>query len=443
MQIVVEYTISAFAFLALLANLRGMVASRIVVRDFSGFVGAVGIVLGGLLYEARLIPVGQPAQIVVFGLLLTAVILALASYFANPKKQGPESLPILKLGPFLPATVALVMALVNAVANPELPLEQSIGRFLAVSILVLAGLLACCGKLTVSDVGRIFTSSFLLILVAAPFVGENWRSCDIFKCGPFDAIYTGPFSSENGLAIYACVAFLFSLRLWKASSLLLTLAPICLTLYATESRTSQLALVLAVVGWMSHRIWTKVLGQQRSGPSSFAESGQARGALFYTLVVATIFIIGYYLVLNAEPALFSNRGMIWIRGMAALDDSWWSGLGLDRWSYLQAVGILPPLFPHSEYLLVLFGGGLVSAILLFTVHSTSLVAASRTVSDMGLAIGYNVFLAVLGLTEAYWNPIAFDGHTLLVLPLIYLTARGLSRKETRSEKNHRMTVISV
>ncbi|MEV7663033.1 O-antigen ligase family protein [Paenarthrobacter sp. NPDC089316] len=428
----IEYTISALAFVALLANLRGMMASKMLVKDFAGVLGVIGVVLGGLLYEARLIPVGQPAQFVIFGLLLTASVLALASYFVTQSRQGTDSRPTLQFAPFLPAMVALAMAVVNAVANPDLPLEQSIGRFLAVSILVLAAFLACCGQISISDVGRIYICSFLLILILSSFVRDNWRPCDIFKCGPFDAIYTGPFSSENGLAIYACVAFLFVFRTWKTAPSILTLAPILLTLYATESRTSQLAMVLAVAAWAGHLLWTKFLSRQREGKTLALGNKGSGSAQFYILAVVTVFVIGYYLVLNAEPTQFSNRGMIWIRGMAALGDSWWSGLGLDRWSYLQAIGLLPLLFPHSEYLLVLFGGGLIGVLLLFAVHATSLAAASKTGAELGFAISYNMFLSVLGLTEAYWNPIAFDGHTLLVLPFIYLTARSVSTKRSRS-----------
>lgn len=431
MQVVIEYTISALAFVALLANLRGLTASKMLIKDLAGAIGVMGVVLGGLLYEARLIPVGQPTQFVIFGLLLTASVLALASYFVKQSRQGIDSRPTLRLAPFLPAMVALVMAAVNAVANPDLPLEQSIGRFLAVSILALAAFLACCGQITISDVGRIYICSFLLILILSSFSGDNWRPCDIFKCGPFDAIYTGPFSSENGLAIYACIAVLFVFRTWNTAASVLTLAPILLTLYSTESRTSQLAMVLAVVAWIVHRLWTKLLSHQRKANILAPEYTGGGGAHFYVLAVVAVFVIGYYLVLNAEPSQFSNRGMIWIRGMAALGDSWWSGLGLDRWTYLQAVGLLPPLFPHSEYLLVLFGGGIIGVLLLFTVHATSLAAASRTRTELGFAISYNMFLSVLGLTEAYWNPIAFDGHTLLVLPLIYLTARSVSTKKSR------------
>lgn len=105
--------------------------------------------------------------------------------------------------------------------------------------------------------------------------------------------------------------------------------------------------------------------------------------------------------------------------MTALGNSWVTGLGLDRWSFLQSIGLLPPLFPHSEYLLLLFGGGIVAVLLLQLSFAYALKFASR--DDFPFAASYVIFLAILGLTEAYWNPMAFDGHTLLLLPIMTLS----------------------
>lgn len=421
MQTAVEYVIVSLAFIALIANVRGLIQSGIVKRDVPSLIGVAALVLGGLLYEAGLGLVGQPGQIAVFSVLVGCVAIATIGRIREKSRGGGGQARPLSIGPFLPAAVALVMASVNAVANVDLPLGQSVGRFLAVAILVLAGLLACVGEINVEDVGRVIVCSFLVILIATLATESVWRSCDIFKCGPFGAIYTGPFSSENALAIYACVAVLFVLKTWSGLVSILTLLPVLLTLYATESRTSQLAVLIGLLAWALYRLWMKVTGRPRD---ISIEPFKGRMFLFRSSVAA-IFCLGFYLLVNAEPTQFSNRGMIWIRGLTALGDNWIAGLGLDRWTYYQSVGLLPPLFPHSEYLLLLFGGGLLSVGLFYAAHCASLSVGGRRPGDVGLAVSYNAFLAVLGLTEAYWNPVAFDGHTFLILPLVYLATRAV------------------
>ncbi|QOT16036.1 O-antigen ligase family protein [Paenarthrobacter sp. YJN-5] len=421
MQTVVEYAIVSMSLVALIANLRVLASSGIIKRDLPSLIGVASLVLGGLLYEAGLGLVGQPGQVAVFGLLLGCVILATVGRVREKQRGGAQLSRPLSIGPFFPSAVAVVMATVNAVANVDLPLGQSVGRFLAVAILVLAGLLACVGRIYLEDVGRIIVCSVLIILMLTLFAGPAWRPCDIFKCGPFGAIYTGPFSSENALAIYACVAILFVLKTWSGTVSVLSLLPVLLTLYATESRTSQLAVVLGLAAWAFYLLCLK--GTRRT--RDFHPDPSRGKRLVFQLTVAAIFCVGFYLVTNAEPAQFSNRGMIWIRGLTALGDDWAAGLGLDRWTYYQSIGLLPPLFPHSEYLLLLFGGGVLSVGFLYAAHYSSIASASRRTADLGVAVSYNVFLAVLGLTEAYWNPVAFDGHTFLVLPLVYLASRAV------------------
>ncbi|WP_354172914.1 O-antigen ligase family protein [Arthrobacter sp. UYEF36] len=384
--------------------------------DGAGVFGVVVLVLGGLLYEARLVPTGQPTQLVVLGLLLVSVVLLATA------SSGLGSGRKFHVGgaAFLPAAVAGVMFLINALMNDELPLEQSLGRLLAVAILVLAGLGASISPISIEDICRIIVSSVLFILIVTAFRPEVWRACDIFKCGPFGAIYTGPFSSENALAIFACVGILCVLASRSVSIAFWTLIPLALTLYATESRTSQAALTGAIATWFSLVLWKKMSVAGRS-----KLSGQLRfQAGVVIVIVAGLFASSFYLILTAEPSSFSNRGNIWIRALDALDGDWWRGLGLDRWSYLQSIGILPLLFPHSQYLLLLFGGGVAAVAVLLVFFGSVIRRSAASSSSLTFASAYIVFLSILGLTEVYWNPMAFDGHTFLVLPLIFLMVAG-------------------
>ncbi|WP_431229541.1 O-antigen ligase family protein [Paenarthrobacter nicotinovorans] len=311
--------------------------------------------------------------------------------------------------------------------NVNLPLEQSLGRLLAVAILLFSAIILSVGNVDLKDLGLVVISSVLGILAISPLLGEDWRPCDIFKCGPFDAIYTGPFRSENALAIFACVTVLFVFLVHSKLHSLLSLAPICLALYATESRTSQMALFAALGAWVLSLVWKKLT------PSGFVQGVTLQRSLraqtvMFSVAVLAILATAFVLILTAVPTSFSNRGNIWIRGMGALGEDWFVGLGLDRWTYLQTIGVVPPLFPHSQYLLLLFGGGVLSVGLMMLMFCSAMSRARRLPALFSFTVAYVLFLAVLGLTEAYWNPIAFDGHTLLVLPFI-LIATGRRRAQ--------------
>ena len=133
-----------------------------------------------------------------------------------------------------------------------------------------------------------------------------------------------------------------------------------------------------------------------------------------------IFAIGIFLIHAATPSLFSNRGGIWRRGMKALGPDWGTGVGMDRWSYLQSIGVLPPLFPHSEYLLLLFGGGVAAigvALILLNVAYAKQVGTGLSV---GFATAFIMFISIIGLTEIYWNPGAIDGHLIVLAPVILM-----------------------
>jgi hypothetical protein len=416
----VEIAVSTTAVVALASNLRMIRRSGALQRDPAGWLSVVLVVMGGLLYEAGFIPTGQPTQLAFFGLLLGCLLLAASQTTRNVQRH----LHPFEMAVFMPAGIATVMFISNAFMNIDLPLERSFGRLLAVAILVILAVIVVLGQLTLADMCRIVVSSVLLMLVISPINMENWRQCDIFKCGPFDAIYTGPFSSENALAIFCCVAALCVAYLWSKTNGVLSLLPIFLILYATESRTSQLALVCAFAAWFSSRAWSlwAIWRPRKPKMEPYKEISDLQVFMFSTLNLG-IFVVGFLLILTAEPASFSNRGNIWLRAVGALEGSWVSGLGLDRWTYLQAIGLLPPLFPHSQYLLVLFGGGIVTVLLMFGFFAAAIAKSSESSGLFFFAIGYTVFLAILGLTEVYWNPIAFDGHTMLVLPLMFLVLK--------------------
>ncbi|MET3721618.1 O-antigen ligase family protein [Arthrobacter sp. UYEF21] len=405
--------IAGSSIVPLISNVRRLHQSLAGRGELSSVFGVAIVVLGGLLYEARLVPTGQPAQIAVFGLLLGSVVLQVSRSLSLQTSQAKAAVSV---GLFLPAIISAAMFLVNALQNVELPLGQSLGRLLAVAILFLIAVCVAASRLDLKDICRIITISVLVIFLLSSFGHDGWRACDIFKCGPFGAIYTGPFASENALAIFVCVAILCTFASWTGKGSAWTLVPLGLTLYATESRTSQLALAGSLTIWVIVVLWKKA-----ARPVGMDLDVHLRKkAKFIVITILAVFIASFYLLLHAEPASFSNRGNVWIRGLMALGGDWWIGLGLDRWTFLQSIGVVPLLFPHSQYLLLLFGGGVAAVALLFLLFSVATWAASKGSASLGFGAAYIVFLSILGLTEAYWNPMAFDGHTFLVIPLVFL-----------------------
>lgn len=417
MQDIVVLAIAVSAAGAMLVHIRALLRSQSGGADWFGILAITALVFGGLLYEANVLPRGQSVQFAIFGIIAATVGLASAR---SIRLRGGNDVSF-GLAIFLPGIISGLMFFTNAIANPQLPLEQSLGRLLAVAILLLVGLGVPIFNVQIGDMFRVILVSILAMLVIAPLNTNIWRPCDIFKCGPFGAIYTGPFSSENALAIFSSVGILCALGLKSGKSAFWGSLPLALTLYATESRTSQLALGAALAAWLISFAWRRAVG----GSLSLRPQ-----AVAYAVAAIAITGISFYLMLNAEASSFSNRGNIWIRGLAALGSDWWRGLGLDRWSYLQSAGILPLLFPHNQNLLLLFGGGLLSVGLFLLMLVTAIRRGSRNERRIGFSVAYVLFLSVLGITEAYWNPIALDGHTFLVLPLVFL----MSGKQPRANE---------
>lgn len=372
--------------------------------------GLYCVVLGGFLYELSYSPKGELMQILLLGLLGATVVLQLRKNALAPQ-CGVSG----KIGPLVYASpiLASFLFLVNAVMNPNLPLSQSIGRLASVLFVLLVVILCIISRLSLQIISKVVVMAVLSVLALTPIGGNNWRACDIFKCGPFGAIYTGSFASENGLAIIVSVAILCTFGFWQGWKSSAVLLPLVLTVFAAESRTSQIALIIAVAVWFLVRFGYRSSAVVATGPR-----------LLFVSVIAGIFVVGISLVYTSAPTAFSNRGNVWLRGTKALGEDWVFGLGLERWFHLQRIGYLPGLFPHSEYLLILFSGGILSLIALFAIMAGAVTSVASDVRSYAFVLGYVVYLCILGLTEAFWNPIAIDGHSFLVIPLIVSALRN-------------------
>jgi hypothetical protein len=406
---VVEILISLTALTALSHCFRQNFRNQTVGHGLA-VMGVFCVVLGGFLYNFGNSPKGQALQLALVALLSALVLIQVHKNSRENLNQGG---PKVRLAVYASPILAAVLFMVNATMNPGLPLIESMGRLLGVLYLILIVTFCVVSRLTISQAAHAITLAVLSTLVLAPLGGDAWRACDQFKCGPFGAIYTGPFASENGLAIIVAVGILSLLGSWHSRSSWLVIVPFLLTIFATESRTSQLALAVALCIW---------------GVLVFWKSSSAMGARsslgVWLLVIGGLFVTGLVMVYTSSPSAFSNRGNIWLRGTRALGDNWIFGLGLDRWTYLQNIGYMPGLFPHSQYLLILFSGGILGIFLLFLLFAAPLRRSFAVENERRYIVAYVLFLCVLGLTEVFWNPIAIDGQTFLVIPLIVSALRG-------------------
>ena len=412
MRDVVELLISLTALTALTLCFRQNLRSR-TSGDGLAVVGVFCVVLGGFLYNFGNAPKGQALQLVLVAILAALVLLQVHK---NSRESSGHGGPKIRLAVYASPILAVVLFLVNATMNPGLPFVESMGRLLSVLYLVLIVTFCIVSRLTISQAAHAITLGVLSVLVLAPLGGDAWRACDQFKCGPFGAIYTGPFASENGLAIIVAVGILSLMGSWRGRSSWFVLLPFLLTIFATESRTSQLALgaALSLWGWLLLRRGSKAVG--RKSPLAV-----------WTVAIGGLFATGLFLVYTSSPSAFSNRGNIWLRGTGALGDNWVLGLGLERWTYLQNIGYMPGLFPHSQYLLVLFSGGALGIFVLFILFAAPMHSSFTVRREQRYLVSYVIFLCVLGLTEVFWNPIAIDGQTFIVIPLIVGALQRSSR----------------
>jgi hypothetical protein len=185
-------------------------------------------------------------------------------------------------------------------------------------------------------------------------------------------------------------------------------------LAATDSRTSEVAaLVGLVIGWV---VITIEVNTRQHAPA------RTVAFLSWTAAVSGM-ALGWYLVYHLADGDFSNRASIWARGVGVLGSHWLTGLGGDAWSSYQAVGALPNLFPHSQALMMLFWGGL-AGIVGYTIILASAVARVSGTPLLPLAAAVVTFLLALGMTEAFWNPVAVDGHSFFMLFALAIAYSG-------------------
>jgi hypothetical protein len=256
---------------------------------------------------------------------------------------------------------------------------------------------------------------------------EPWRACDKFKCSSLGGLFRGPFPSENALALIAVMTLAWTLTATRGRTRTLGTALCAATVFATGSRTGLAVSALAIGA---------VLLSRRSARWTARGSWTPSWPLA-TALAATTATAGLYIVYRAGANAFSDRGEIWALALKMVHGHQITGVGLSTYGVLQQQGLVSQHFTHSEYLLVLFAGGYVAIALFVAWGAVTIRSLAQLADSPTAAVPVLAFLAY-GLTEATWNPLAFDAFAWIALALA-VTVPGptygvAETDETRNER---------
>ncbi|MEI5671651.1 MULTISPECIES: O-antigen ligase family protein [unclassified Nocardioides] len=254
---------------------------------------------------------------------------------------------------------------------------------------------------------------FGLACAMTAFAPQAWVSCTEFKCGPLGQLFAGPFSSENYFAATAGLAALTAATVATGRTRVLVILLAGVVLYASNSRTTQLGVAIALV--------LAVLAMRTS---------IGRRPMVSTVVPFSVLGLGVWLNYSVATDAFSNRGLIWDIGTRALGEDWILGRGLSSWT----PEVLARNYMHSQSLLLLYGGGAVAVLLYALVVCAALSQGDARMSVVATTLVG--FVLLRGLTELAWNPLAIDGTLFLFFPLIIFATAHERRvgSETQSRE---------
>lgn len=259
-------------------------------------------------------------------------------------------------------------------------------------------------------------------VVVSGLAGTAWTACHADKCTPFGQLLSGPYHSENLIALYAAFTLATVIAGWSGVPRVLGVTFCALVVAYSGSRTALYAVAVAVavpllLEWRRSSAVAARRDRERAGAVRAGTAGLPWPARLLLLVPAAAACLGLWLVLSADPRTLSARGLVWLRARSVLEGRWGTGLGLSRYEELQGVGLLSHHFAHSQYLTLAFAGGMV-AVAVFTFGLTVTLRTSLRTSGSAGSGAPAVAVLVLGLTEVVWNPLTVDGMSWIVATVL-------------------------
>ncbi|EID15462.1 O-antigen ligase family protein [Mycolicibacterium phlei] len=394
--------------LALLAIL-SLIASRHVVGEAwrSGWVQAAAaqmLVAGGFLAESLWVSNRQLIQLLTLAGFSAAVCLGVIGARGRDLSAAGTRLPlILIIGTWGWMMLVNVFYMFDS-ATATVLTRGSSGVLL---ILFLIGQMR--SPITIDQFYSAALMTLSAIALMVPFMTEAFQPCTAFKCGIAGSILEGPYSSGNflglGFAILGGLVMLTSLPL-PSKMMVLTFAGVALI--ATVSRTSAIALAIAVVTYLLAGVLTN-----HRAPSKLMAGITA------IVVVVVPTVMGVRLIYTSGDDALSNRGRVWTLGRLAIEESPFTGAGVDAWAYMQETGeVSSRHFTHSLYLFLLFSGGAIA--LIFFVATMARLVYNGIVNweSIGKGTVLPIVFLICGMTEGTWNPLTVDGLTWIFLAVI-------------------------
>lgn len=412
-----------------------LLAGLVIVELFRGhrrdlLVGAP-LLMSGIFGVAGQTVESASLQKMLFGAAAASFVWLALMRFLNGRRDAKVD------GSRIPTTALVVLvgwALTVDLVIGLVPWSQLLPRHVVVVAVVVATvLLRQAGGLPPAAVASVALTLLGGSVLAGPLVATSWRECDKFKCGYVGALYTGPFPSENYLAMLAAFT-LATVALGLSGRLRVFAATLCaVTIVATGSRAGMavgaaVLLGALVFGWRRHR--TSATGRAARAPVR-------RSMLLPLVVIGVIAYFGISLAMNASGADFSNRGRVWLYVLNVLAGHELFGVGGSSYEVFQDSGDVSRHFPHSQYLFLLFSGGYV-LVALYVVWLASILRAH--VRRWGLiAAAAPLAVAVNGLTEITWNPVAIDGLVWVALALTLLSTAPASTAPVEPDASSSMS----
>lgn len=262
-----------------------------------------------------------------------------------------------------------------------------------------------------------------LVLAVSVIRGESWKPCDPLtgKCTPLGGLLAGGLRSENllaivaGFALLACSGGIWAERQWRQPRFLALPGALLCTVLLTGSRTPLIALgVSATVGVLTLR---------------FRSTGRAPRRMFLFGVLIAVASVGVILLNRSAGSDLSFRGNLWASALNSADLGSLAGRGEVGWLRAQEAGLIPGHYPHSQYLLVLYFGGVIGFLWLLTLFGRRLEKIVRLRRPSVSMIAATPYVMTVGIAEVYWDPTGFDSGLLLLLAYLLLTVPGDGRAE--------------
>ncbi|HEY1739716.1 MAG TPA: hypothetical protein VGI86_13445 [Acidimicrobiia bacterium] len=338
---------------------------------------------------------------------------------ARSQHDDPDAVSRPGVWPYaLAATLIVWVGFRNLTAGPNA--ASSLLTMIAVLGIIASLYWADCAGLLNPAVFVWFASMFLSVALAIGGAkGEEWKSCSaqFEKCTIVHRLYTGIFTSENvlGEVAFLCLLLVFQTPKYKRRPL--HVATFVVLLLIAGSRTPLVAIAVYVVIGALLALAAKRDGNRYRPPPVILAG-----------VIAAITGGGLWLGYTSTGSRFSNRGQLWSQMAAIVRPTSLVGSSQAEYKALLDRGLFFGHYPTSEYMALMFFGGLI-AVALFAamLYSACVGASASTRGELALRIAPMICVALYGVLELGWSASTVDPTMWTLIAVLAAAAAARSR----------------